>query len=316
MRIASFTPSATQILVLLHAQHDLVACSHACRTDARLPRLTSQPTCAEPDSLVSEWLVRDNRPQRHPLYTLDTDQLAALEPELIISSCDLLDPAAVQQAVDRIAQRTGRAPSLLRLRPRTIEDIFDDVLRIGQACGRTPAAENLAVLLRARMFEAQEYVASFEPRRPVVALLEWTSPLVLAGHWRVQMIERAGGEHPWNPTVPNRGAGAAAGPQQAQRRAGPPISTSPRSISDACPHSVILALPGATLDRAEKLVEPLFAERWFSDLPASRAGRVALVDGRAFHEPGPGIIDAFRWMVGWVQDRPHLLEAVPWKPRF
>ncbi|MCL4221185.1 MAG: ABC transporter substrate-binding protein [Phycisphaerales bacterium] len=307
-------PSATRTLTLLGAHDDLVACSHLCRADGHLPRLTAQPTGPESHLLIHEWLVRDIRPPRQSLYTLDTDQLAALEPDLVIFSDDLIDPDAMRHAMDQAPSRTPGLPVVLRLRARTIEDTFDNVLRIGQACGRTPEAENLAVLLQARMYASQEYVASFEPRRPVVAFLEWCSPLVLAGHWRVQMIERAGGEHPWNPTVPSHGAGAAAGPQQAQRRAGPPISTSTPSISDAHPDSVILALPGVTLERAGELVQPLLAEPWFLDLPAARTGRVALVDGREFHEPGPGLVDAFRWLVGWIQDRPHLLDAIPWTP--
>lgn len=313
MRIASLMPSATQTLVLLHALGDLVACSHACRVDAHLPRLTSQPTGPESDPLVHEWLVRHNHPASQSLYTLDTDQLVSIGPDLIVFSSDLLSPDAVREAATQTTRRTARIPALLDLQPRTMEDVFDDVLRIGQACGRLAESEELAVQLRAQMYEAQEYVASFEPRRPVVALLEWASPLVLAGHWRVQMIERAGGEYPWNPTVPAPGAGAAAGPQQAQRRAGPPISTSPQSISDARPDSIVLAMPGVPLDQIQSLVAPLLGESWFADLPAVRAGRVALVDGRAFHEPGPGLIDAFRWLVGWVQDRPHLLEALPWR---
>lgn len=313
MRIASLTPSATHTLGLLHAQADLVACSHACRPDSRLPRPTSQATDLEPDSLVYQWLVRGNRPASQPLYTLDTDQLAALEPDLIVFSSDLLERDTVHAAADQVTRRTGRPPALLDLQPRTIEDVFDDVLRIGQASGRSPAAEDLAVRLRARMYEAQEYVASFEPRRPVVALLEWTSPLVLAGHWRVQMLERAGGELPWNPTVPAHGAGAAAGPQQAQRRAGPPISASPQSISDTRPDSVVIALPVFSLHQARGLVEPLLREPWFADLPAVRDGHVALVDGRGFHEPGPGLIDSFRWLVGWVQNRPNLLKDLPWQ---
>lgn len=314
MRIASLVPSATQTLGLLHAQGDLVACSDACRVDAQLPRLTSQPTGPGADSLVHEWLVRHIRPASQSLYTLDTDQLVAIGPDLIVFSSDLFNSDAVQEAAARIARRTARAPVLLDLQPRTMDDVFDNVLRIGQACGRLAEADQLAVQLRARMYEAQEYVASFEPRRPVVALLEWVSPLVLAGHWRVQMIERAGGEHPWNPTVPAPGAGAAAGPQQAQRCAGPPISTSPQSISEARPDSIVLALPAASIEQAQSLAQPLLAEPWFADLPAVRAGRIAVVDGRPFHEPGPGLIDTFRWLVGWVQDRPQLLENLPWQP--
>ena len=36
-------------------------------------------------------------------------------------------------------------------------------------------------------------------------------------------------------------------------------------------------------------------------------GAVALVDGNAmFNRPGPRLVDAFRWLVAWINDRPGL----------
>ena len=37
-------------------------------------------------------------------------------------------------------------------------------------------------------------------------------------------------------------------------------------------------------------------------------GKVAIVDGSAmFNRPGPRLVDAFRWLVAWLQDRPEVL---------
>ena len=54
---------------------------------------------------------------------------------------------------------------------------------------------------------------------------------------------------------------------------------------------------------------------WWGDLPAVRAGRVAVVDGNEmFNRPGPRLADAFEWLVGWLNDRPELIpESFPWR---
>jgi iron complex transport system substrate-binding protein len=36
-------------------------------------------------------------------------------------------------------------------------------------------------------------------------------------------------------------------------------------------------------------------------------GRVALVDGsQMFNRPGPRLVEAFRWLVAWINDRPEM----------
>ena len=47
-----------------------------------------------------------------------------------------------------------------------------------------------------------------------------------------------------------------------------------------------------------------------------RDHRVALVDGsQMFNRPGPRLVDAFEWLVGWVQGRPELMpDGFPWAP--
>ena len=47
-----------------------------------------------------------------------------------------------------------------------------------------------------------------------------------------------------------------------------------------------------------------------------KRGRVAVVDGdQMFNRPGPRVVDAFEWLVGWINDRPGLMpRGFPWRP--
>ncbi len=45
-------------------------------------------------------------------------------------------------------------------------------------------------------------------------------------------------------------------------------------------------------------------------LPAVQDGHVVLVDGnQMFSRPGPRLVDAFCWLVSWLQDRPEVRPA-------
>jgi hypothetical protein len=41
-----------------------------------------------------------------------------------------------------------------------------------------------------------------------------------------------------------------------------------------------------------------------------RPDAIAIVDGNAmFNRPGPRLVDAFEWLVGWLNGRPELVPA-------
>jgi len=72
---------------------------------------------------------------------------------------------------------------------------------------------------------------------------------------------------------------------------------------------------GIGLDRALEMTLALSKQPWWKDLPAVRAGRVAVVDGnQMFNRPGPRLVDGFEWLVGWLNDRPELIpREFPWE---
>jgi ABC-type Fe3+-hydroxamate transport system substrate-binding protein len=65
----------------------------------------------------------------------------------------------------------------------------------------------------------------------------------------------------------------------------------------------------------EQLAADLARQPWWRDLPAVKLGKVALVDGnQMFSRPGPRVVEAFEWLVGWLNDRPCLMPpGFPWR---
>ncbi|MEL7483717.1 MAG: ABC transporter substrate-binding protein [Planctomycetota bacterium] len=313
MRIVSLLPSATEIVALLGAADQLVGRSHECDFPSGLdhvPTLTAQRTSAQtPAAIDAE--VRSSLEAGESLYTLDVDALADLRPDVIVTQdlCDVcsIDLNTVRAAVDTIAEQTGFAPEIVSLNPETVEDIIDNVLKVGRAIGREREAFDAVVDLRGRLHTAQEYVNPYE-EGPVVGFMEWTDPIFIAGHWNVQLVERAGGRHPLNETVAKPGTGMAVGPQQAERVAGKSIRVPTDAFAATRPEVLVIAPCGFGLAQTRAAVDELRGQDWFESLPAVQNGRVALVDGNQhFNRPGPRLAEAFAFLVGFIQQRPELI---------
>lgn len=321
MRVVSLLPSATEIMALIGGEPLLVARSHECdfpEPVRHLPALTGQRTAYNPGSGVSaariDAQVRELSAAGQPLYTLDEEALAQLKPDLILTQ-DLCSVCSIDlEAVRRVADGLSPRPEVLSLNPDSVEAVFDDVLRIGEAVGRAREARDAVVALRGRLHTAAECVNPYVDG-PRVGFMEWSDPIFIAGHWTVQLIERAGGRHPLNETVPRPGSGAAAGPQQAERTAGKSIAVSNEVFAASQPEFIVIAPCGLTLEQSAAEAERLMREPWFAELPAARAGRVAAVDGsQMFNRPGPRLVDAFEWLAGWLNNRPELIPAeFPWR---
>lgn len=294
MRVVSLLPSATELLVAAGGEGLLVGRSHECDFPAslgRLPILTKARThggaSAEIDAEVSASLSSGQS-----LYELDERLLAELAPDVILTQ-NLCEVCSIDlRTVERVAASLPTRPSVVSLDPKTVFDVFDDLLKVGAAVGLAERAERAMVDLRARYWSAIDFVNPYVPG-PEVLFLEWCDPPFVGGHWTPGLIEAAGGKHSLN----TLGAKS--------RR------VSPEEILEAAPERVIVAPCGFDLARTRVDFDALTRTRWWPLLPAVLDGpprAVALVDGnQMFNRPGPRLVDAFEWLVGWLNGRDELI---------
>lgn len=248
------------------------------------------------------------------LYLLDETRLRELAPDLIITQ-SLCSVCSIDlDAVRRVAETLENKPRLLALNPVSFEDVLDDVLKVGEAVGRIEEARRQLSWLRERFFRASDHVNGFTDPVPTL-FLEWTEPMFVAGHWTAQLVERAGGFCPLNATTPMEGAGAGAGGQMAHRIAGPGKVVTREEVEAMDPRAVIVCPCGFGLERVRAEYSGLCAQTWWTRRRAVREGRVALVDGnQMFNRPGPRLVEAYEWMVGWINGVDSLIPAgFPWE---
>ncbi|MFT3683790.1 MAG: hypothetical protein QM783_02495 [Phycisphaerales bacterium] len=266
---------------------------------------------ADIDAQVRRTLAEQPDDGGQSLYRLDTERLAALRPDVILTQ-DLCAVCSIDLGtVRRVAASLSPSPTIVSLNPITVEGVLDDLDTIGRAVGLEAQALDAVTRLRERMYAAADYTNPYAGGEST-ALLEWTDPLFIGGHWNPQLVERAGGTHPLNPTAPVEGAGGGLGPiGQTQRTAGKSLQITPAALVASRPEFLIIAPCGRTLPQAiedaRNLRNRAQHEGWWDALPAVRNNRVAIVDGNQyFNRPGPRLVDAYEWLVGFINDRPDL----------
>jgi iron complex transport system substrate-binding protein len=196
MRICSLLPSATEVIASLGLGDELVGISHECDYP---PSIKHVPIMVEPmipphglasaeiDSRVRQLVASGQR-----LYRLNDQLLRQAQPELILSQ-DLCHVCAItpDQLQDAIGSMP-RQPTILTLNPSSVLDVINDVVRIGDAAGRSAEGHRLAAHLRDRLDAVHRRLQTIS-HRPRVVCIEWLSPLYIAGHWVPEMVQLAGG---------------------------------------------------------------------------------------------------------------------------
>jgi iron complex transport system substrate-binding protein len=208
VRLVSLLPSATEIVYALGLGEDLVGVTFECDEPAAARREktvvvggrdTSGMTPGEIDSYVRAQLAAGA-----DLYTLQAEALARLEPDLILTQ-DLCRVCALPSGdVEDALGYLGCQAGVLTLDPRSLDEVLDSILDVGQAAGVPDRATRLVGELRARLARTAARVAG--RRRPRVAVVEWVDPPFTAGHWIPDLVSTAGGQpvaaHPGAPSVP------------------------------------------------------------------------------------------------------------------
>ena len=197
MKICSLLPSATEVIALLGLSDELVGISHECDYP---PSVKNVPVMVEPmipahglSSTDIDRQVRQLVASGQRLYRLNDHLVRQAQPDLIISQ-DLCHVCAVTPDQLHDALRAmSRQPTVLTLNPTTVHDMIDDVVRIGDAAGRSAEGHRLATQLRDRLDAIRNRTQSLS-HRPRVVCIEWLSPLYIAGHWVPEMVQLAGGQ--------------------------------------------------------------------------------------------------------------------------
>src|SRR4051812_39558624 len=197
-RIVSLLPSATEIVCALGLEDSLVGITHECDYPPSIqnrPRLTSSRISHETmTSAEIDHAVRSRLDGHGSIYNLDEERMRALRPDLILTQ-ELCEVCAVSyKTVERAARMFETDVSVVSLEPNTIEDIFANLLTVGELTGKKERAEEVVRQLRARL-QGIAHLLEGVQRHPRTLMLEWLEPAFAPGHWVPEQVAIAGGDH-------------------------------------------------------------------------------------------------------------------------
>lgn len=278
MRIVSLLPSATEIVCALgaHQRHDaqLLGISHSCDFPAEicsLPVLTSTRVPVHKSQLDIDLFVRQELAASRGLYALNLELLASLRADVIVTQtlCDVcaVSSGDVYQAV---ASLPGNC-KLVELAPANLEDVYGDIIRVGDAVGARSEALTLVSQLRTRAEAvAQKNILHGEK----VLFLEWLDPPFSGGHWIPDLIHILGGH--------------SCLVESGQRSA----TLSWEAIAACDPDIIVVGCCGYSKTESELALVMLAEHPQWRSLRAVSDGRVIVGDGNAhFSRAGPRLID-------------------------
>jgi iron complex transport system substrate-binding protein len=195
VKIASLVPSSTEMLFALGLGDSVVGVTHECDFPAgasELPHLTATVLPEGLDAGGIDAAVKEVVGEGRALYSLDEPRLAELEPDLIVTQAVCEVCAVSYEDVVEVAAKLPRAPRVVQQDPSTLQDVLEDVIRLGEAAAIADRAAALRAQLEGRLAGVEAAVAGAE--RPRVLALEWLDPPFIGGHWVPEMIAIAGGE--------------------------------------------------------------------------------------------------------------------------
>lgn len=298
MRICSLLPSATEVIASLGLGDELVGISHECDYP---PSIRHLPIMVEPmipphglASVDIDTHVRQLVASGQRLYRLKDQLLRQAQPELILSQ-DLCHVCAITP--DQLQGAIGsmpRQPTVLTLNPNTVLDVIDDVVRIGDAAGRSAEGHRLAAHLHHRLDAVHRRLQTIS-HHPRVVCIEWLSPLYVAGHWVPEMVQRAGG-------------------QDALAQPGDPSRVVTWDEILAAAPDVIIVMPcGFSVEKTHTELLQLMQhpDQW--RLSPALAEHTYLVDASSyFSRPGPRLIDGIELLATILHpsDHDHIHESI------
>ena len=169
-RVVSLQPSVTVTLRDLGLLDRLVACTKYC-----------VDVC--PEVLKTGCIIVEDS------WSAKADQIMAAKPDLVIAS--------VPYQLESVAEILKSGLPFLGLAPKTLDDIYKDIMMIARAVSsEEPGASEVRGLELVATMEKEVQTVRQKMMgltRPLVYCEEWGKPLILSQTWVAELVEAAGG---------------------------------------------------------------------------------------------------------------------------
>jgi len=208
-------------------------------------------------------------------WTAHADEIGAAKPDLVIAS--------VPYQIESVREILQAGVRFLGLAPRTLDDIYTDIVAISSIMGFRERGEKVANTMKESFQRVCDACGGNKTGLRVFSE-EWGKPIIASQHWVAELVEFAGGTFVGEP--------------------GQKISA--ETIKQVDPDVLTAAWCGAG-DRVplEKIVE----QRNWSTLRAVRDGRLFCINDELLNTPASNLVAGLQ-AIAWAL-HPHLFPKPP-----
>lgn len=269
----SLLPAATEMVCLLGLEKSLVGISDDNdypESVLKLPKITTTTISNNLSSLEIDKKVKAAKHRGSSVFHIDRKLLADLSPDLILTQelCPVCAPAFTD--VEKTARQVLSSTKIISLEPHTIDDIFENIKEVAHATQTSP--EKFIKSLRSRLSTVSKKIIS--ATKPSVLIIEWLDPLMIAGHWVPEMVEKAGGK------------------MLIAKKKEPSQYIEWEDVLRLDPDVIVFAPCGFGISRTLDEISLIINKKGFKSLKAYQNKQIFLVDGNAYlTRPGPRIVD-------------------------
>jgi iron complex transport system substrate-binding protein len=246
-------------------------------------QITTDTSSSQIDAQIKELAqgkdaAQDNALKALSIYAIDVAQLQALRPDVIFTQtqCEVC-AVSERDVVQAIQQLTGLRPRVVSLAPYRLSDVWEDVMRVGEALGRLEQAKASVKTYQQRLEHLHHVTTRLSEgsAKPHVTILEWLDPLMAAGNWVPELVAYAGGEHVFGEVGQHS----------------PWLTWEELQAAD--PDVLVLCPCGFTLERTLQDVPLLQRQPAWHSLRAVQHQRVYAIDGNAYlNRSGPRLVES------------------------
>lgn len=278
LTIISLLPAATEIICVLGLEDQLIGRSHECdypESIKYLPVCSSAKFIAGSDSAEIDRQVKEILSDALSIYTIDKELIQQLSPDVIVTQaqCDVCAVSLkdVENALEGLLDKECR---IISLEPNVLADVHADIRTIAAVFGADKRAEELLESFDERVNLIRHKI-KFTTDRPKVACVEWLSPLMVAGNWTPELVEKAGGQ----PILATNG------------KHSPFVEFD--DILAENPEILVIMPCGFSIERAMQEINLVLDLPGFKDLRAVKENRIYIADGNQyFNRSGPRLTDS------------------------
>jgi iron complex transport system substrate-binding protein len=196
-----------------------------------------------------------------------------------------------------IQHLTGLHPRIVSLAPHQLNDVWEDILRVGEALGLYEQAKRLVDGYKKRLTHLRFATSKFGSK-PRVTVLEWLDPLMAAGNWTPELVDYAGGANVFGEVGLHS----------------PWLSWEELQAED--PDILVLSPCGFTIERTLQDVALLRQHPMWQSLQAVKNGHVYAIDGNQYlNRSGPRLVESAE-LLGhaiWGEQLGMQVDANGWK---